>query len=267
MAEIDLVRSELAALVQKVVAEEMGGVGRWPEQPFGLYVFGCDEEGSELGRWVERTVFYEAFGDTPALLREEYGRYEESSLFFCLVDHNRRIPAGVMRIILPSPAGFKSVVDLERMWDERPEEVLERSAAYLDLDRTWDIATLAVAPEYRGRATSGLVTLGLYQGLGTLSRLEGINFYVTVLDVIVLRHVQWQLKKGFSTYAGIEPRQYLGSPLSAPAWCDIVGWRQRLLVGHEELHDLLFRGSGLEAAVRLPRSLADRAMGLPVAAV
>ena len=43
--------------------------------------------------------------------------------------------------------------------------MFERTGLSMRPERTWDIATLAVAAEYRGKATMGLVTLGLYQGL------------------------------------------------------------------------------------------------------
>lgn len=264
MADLDLVRSELAALVDRVVAEESGAE---PGEPFGLYVFDGDHPGAELGRAVERSVFFESFGDTPALLRDEYAPYDGASRFLCLVDHRRRMPVGVVRLILPSPAGFKSLNDIEGTWGERPDVVLERGAQGLALDRTWDIATLAVVPEYRGRAASGLVTQGLYQGIFTLARLEGVSHCVTVLDVVVLRTIQWQFKKPFLHYAGIEPRRYLGSPLSTPVWCDILPWRRRLLAERVDLHDLLFRGSGLDAAIRLPDLISTRLDGLPVAAL
>jgi len=43
----------------------------------------------------------------------------------------------------------------------------KRTNLRLEADSAWDIATLAVDPEYRGRATDGLVSLGLLPGRGS----------------------------------------------------------------------------------------------------
>jgi hypothetical protein len=170
-------------------------------------------------------------------------------------------------MILPSAAGLKSLNDLERVWDEPAQAVLERTDVAMDPFRVWDIATLAILPEYRGRAASGIVALGLYQGMFSQARLEGVAQCVTVLDVVVLRQVQYQFKKPFSRFVGIEPRRYLGSPLSIPMWCDIRSWRQRLLQDRTDMHEMLFRGGGLSEAVRLPTSLRARLDAVPVASV
>ena len=61
-------------------------------EPFGAYLFRGDEPGAELGRHVERAVFLEAFGNTPELLAEEYGPYEASSVFICVVDQLPQAP-------------------------------------------------------------------------------------------------------------------------------------------------------------------------------
>jgi hypothetical protein len=158
-------------------------------------------------------------------------------------------------MILPSAAGLKSLNDLERGWEETAATVLERSGAHLLLAHTWDFATLAVMPDYRGRATAGIVALALQQGVFTLGRLEGLTHCVAILDIVVLRQIQWQLKKPLIPFVGLEPRSYLGSPLSVPAWLDVARWQQRLLEHHPDLHDLVFEGAGLGAAVRLPSKL------------
>ena len=63
-------------------------------------------------------MFLEAFGNTADQLAEEYRPYEQSSFFICVLDHLRSLPAGVMRVLQPSPAGFKSLKDLETVWGE-----------------------------------------------------------------------------------------------------------------------------------------------------
>ena len=104
-------------LTRSVVEAEGRG-----DTPFGLYVVRGDEAASEMGRSVEREVFYDFFGNSPELLAAEYQRYDDASLFLCVVDHLRMRSVGVFRIVLPSDAGFKTFHDMEKEWGlEIPE--------------------------------------------------------------------------------------------------------------------------------------------------
>ncbi len=239
---IDLGRAETGALVDAVVPAA-------PAEPFGLYAFHAGQPGAELARQVERAVFFDAFGDTPELLAAEYADYEPATFFFVVIDHRRRVPAGAMRVIVPSDAGLKSLDDLLRVWGRSAADVLEGTPAF-PTGTSWDLATLAVHPEYRGAATSGLVSLSLIQALNMTAPALGVAAYVTVLDSVVLRFLQWQLNKPFQTFTGIDARPYLGSPLSQAVFCDVAEWRARLASANATLHELLFDGTGQEAAVR-----------------
>ena len=84
-------------------------------QPFGLHVVASTDPAAELGRVVERVVFEEFFDNSPELLDEEYEPYEPASMFLCVIDQRRLVPAGVMRLIVPSPAGLKTLDDIERV--------------------------------------------------------------------------------------------------------------------------------------------------------
>ena len=143
------------------------------DTPFGLYVFDSDQPESSLARDIEQAVFYETFGNTPDLLAAEYGPYDDASFFLCVIDHERRRPAGMIRVIAPSPLGFKSLDDLARRWDRPFDELAAQHALAVDLDSLWDLATLGVDREYRGAATSGLVAMALYQGLNMLADRQG----------------------------------------------------------------------------------------------
>jgi hypothetical protein len=217
--------------------------------PFGAYIFRDEERGAELGRHVERAVFLEAFGNTPQVLAEQYGRYEPWSVFICIVDHLRRIPAGVMRILLPSPQGFKSLNDIEPLWGVSAASLAERNGLALDLDKTWDIATLAIAADYRGKATRGVVSMGLYQSLTLAARRCGIEWFVAILDMPVFRMIRWRLRMIFAGYEGIAPLPYLGSAASIPAWCDVVAAERHLAATDQDLHAVLVHGVGLEPAL------------------
>lgn len=231
-------------------------------EPFGAYIFHSDEPGAELARSVEQAVFLEAFGNTPDLLAKEYGPYESGSVFICVLDHLRGVPAGMMRILTSSSAGLKSLNDIEAVWGEPVESVLQRTGLALDAGRTWDVATLAVGSEYRGKAARGLVTMGLYQTLTLAARACGVEWFVAILDMPVFRMVRWKLRMIFAGYEGLGPRSYLGSAASIPAWCDVVEAERRLAATDADLHAVLVRGEGLEPALRsVDLACAERLVG------
>ena len=252
-ADLDLVRHELQQLVDEVTLPD-------PAAPFGAYIWSSSEPGAELGRYLEREVFAEFFGNSPEMLADEYGPYDDASSFFCVVDHRRSLPAGVLRVLSPSAAGFKSLHDIERVWSQPLEDVTARTGVEFEPTRMWDVATLAVHAEYRGAATSGLVSLALYQALVTASLQCGVDWWVTVLDVVVLDLIQSQCQSPFSYFRGLGPMSYLDSPSSVPVWCDVPGWERRIAEVDPPMHELLCEGRGLEAAVT--RAYADQLDGL-----
>jgi hypothetical protein len=219
-------------------------------EPFGAYIFGAGEPGADLGRRLEQSVFLESFGNTPEMLDEEFSQYEASTLFICIVDHMRKLPAGMMRVVRPSTAGLKSLNDIELVWGEKAETVIERTGIALDPARTFDVATMAVAADYRRKAAAGLITMGLYQSLATAAREYGAYWLVAIFDMPVFRLIRWKLRMVFASYHGVSAQPYLGSPASIPAWCDLREAEQRLAVADPYICDVLFRGVGLEPALR-----------------
>jgi hypothetical protein len=219
------------------------------EQPFGVHVLASTEPAAELGRAVEQEVFAEFFGNTPDLLTAEYAPYEPASIFLCVVDHRRLVPAGVMRLIVPSPHGQKSLDDIQRVWGQPVEDVIARSHAAIDRERCWDIATLAVAPEYRGAGTEGLVSLALYQALVGMATAADVPWFFAVLDVAVLDLISERMAQPFTRFEGLEPKSYLDSPASLPAFVDLGPYEVRIREHDRAIYDILFGGTGLEAAV------------------
>lgn len=241
---LDLVVEELRDLATGVMRPDA------PE-PFGLYMFPSSHPGAELGRHIERVVFDEFFDNSPEMLAEEYGPYEDASLFFCVIDHKRRLPAGALRIIVPNDAGFKSLDDIERVWEQPLDEVLERTGIEWDERRLWDVATVAVDAEYRGSATEGLVSLTLYQGFAQGALRTGVEWGVAVLDVIVLELVQEVTGRPFNYFKGVEPMRYLDSPSSVPVWIDGEAWFERMRES-PDIGAVLVEGESLGPAMMLP---------------
>jgi hypothetical protein len=232
-------------------------------EPFGAYVFGTDDPGAELGRHLEREIFLEAVGNTEADLAREYGRYEASSLFIVIVDHLRNLPAGMIRVVRPSAAGLKSLDDLETEWGESAEVMMRRTDLHFGLEKIWDVATLGVPLGYRGGATGGLITMGLYQTLTMGARATGIELLVAILDMPVFRMLRWKLHMIFAGYRGVNAQPYLGSTASMPAWCDLLYSDRHLAEVDPDLHGILYKGVGLEPALRVADlSLITREAGL-----
>jgi hypothetical protein len=236
-------------LVREVVAGS-------PTEPFGVYLFCPGEPGAELARSVEQEVVLETFGNSPELLDKEYSPYAESSVFVCVIDHRRELPVGALRIVVPSPAGFKSFEDIAPVWGEDVEEMFERTGIPLEHHRIWDIATMAVDGEYRGKATIGLATLGLYQAMTTTARRCGIDYFVAILDIPVFRMMQSKLHLTFAGFTGVPPLPYLGSLASLPVWCFLPDVKKRFASADMGLHDIIFEGVGFEPVMR-PLDLED----------
>lgn len=235
---------DVEQLTRSVV--EAGGLD---DAPFGVYVIPGSDPTAEIGRSVERQVFHDYFGNTPELLAEEYGRYERSSLFLCVIDHLRMRPAGVFRIILPSPAGLKSFHDMEREWDLTVPDLLDKTGLHTDQASYWDVATLAISAHYRGEAASGIVRLGLCQAVCMLATRAEIPYLVTIIDVLVADLMQRYLQRPWQPFPRVEPKSYLGSGSSLPMYLDANEYRARLALLDPDAYDLLMRGIGMEAAI------------------
>jgi hypothetical protein len=243
--DIDLPREELRDLVADVVDD---GVA----EPFGLYVGGTTTTVGHLARLVEAVVFEEAFGNTPEVLEEEYGRYQPASVFFCVIDHRRRLPVGMARCIVPTPVGLKSLDDIGREWAADVDDVLARTGLDLDRSEAWDCATIATLPDYRRGALQGLISMSLQQAVATAPLRFGFRWWLSILDLPVYRLIQWKMGRPFSPYVGVEAGPYLGSAASLPVWSDIDEWSARVFRGDPDLFELVFGGKGIDAVVAAP---------------
>jgi hypothetical protein len=243
VTHVETDEADLAPLAQSAM-------GKNTPEPFGAYVFAPDDPAAELGRYVERTVFLEAFGNTPELLQAEYGPYEPTSFFFTILDHHRLCPAGVIRIVVPTKdgPGLKTLNDLGPVWHESAETMLGRVGVELVPERTWDIATLAVAPDYRSAAATGLVALGLYQSIARTGEALGVEWMVAILDRVVFRMSQVRFHKPFSAFA--EGRPYLGSRSSLPVYGCVSDFHRRLAAEDPSMCRIVYEGAGIEPALK-----------------
>ena len=222
------------------------------KQPMSLYLCRPEDPTAALPLHVERSVFEESITNAGELLVDEFGPYEHATLLLCVIDQHRRLPAAMLRLIFPSTQGLKSLNDLEPIWGVPSAELFARSGLEYDSAHTWDIATLAIAPEYRAAAFQGVITMALCQTISVLGMRCGFTSSVAILHVPVLRMLQWKLHRPFAEFAGVEPRGYLESPASLPVWMRLADWHERLAERDGVLHDIMTTGTGLEPVVRPP---------------
>lgn len=180
------------------------------EMRFGCYLIPSASRFSDLARVVECTVFEEFFGNTPEVMREAYAPYEEHSAFFLAVDREARRAAGALRVITHSQNGLKSLNDLAGAPLHIP---VARAVAEhgIDLERCWDIGTLAVLKPYRGAATDHMVSTLLYGLFFAEARRRRVQHLVTILDSHAHAQLTGLMGVPFSPIAHSAPFSYLGS--------------------------------------------------------
>ena len=227
-------------------------VDRDSDAPLGVYAFSASSLGSELARAVEAEVFLESFGNSAQQLHAEYSPYDWRSFFFCVIDHRRLIPAGAMRVVIPSERGARSKTfdDIQLHWGQEASALTCRNGLRIPIGEIWDIATLAVSRDYRGRATSGMVALGLYQAFTMTSQASGIDWNVAILDATAYRFANWHFKDTFAPFDGLDAAPYLGSASSIPVWCQLSDWQAKLFDHNRVLHDLVFEAVGFGPALK-----------------
>ena len=164
-------------------------------------------------RDCEAAVFLRAYGNTRAQLEDEYGPYEAASVFIALADGAGEV-LGACRLIRPTGVGLKSLHDAARP----PWSVdVERSArvAGLDLDQTWDVATLGARRGLKGPGR--LASAALFHGLVQTVRANRIRSAVMIIDERVRTLLS---AAGMTGHAlpGTGPAEYLGSKASTPVY-------------------------------------------------
>lgn len=149
---------------QALCGEFLAGQENLPKSNLVCFSLDGTDKFANMGRFVESTVFMETFGNTPEMMHQEYGPYEEASDLFVVVDVESSLPIGALRVIKNSSSGLKSLNDLERSeMNLKPDDVCERLA--IEPDKCVDVGTLAVLPEFRARAGNILPSLLLYRSL------------------------------------------------------------------------------------------------------
>lgn len=115
---------------------------------------------------IEAAVFIEAgYVDDASELEQEYAPYRAASKFFALTEDG--VIKGVVRIIDPSEAGFKTVVDAQNGKLTVEPEWLSLIAT--EQENMFEVGTIAVPPEFRTK-DAGRASIWLYGAILGYSR-------------------------------------------------------------------------------------------------
>lgn len=171
---------------------------------------------ANIARQLEREVFETSWGNDSATMKNEYGPYDESSLFFMVVDTRDMVPAAVLRMIRNSSAGLKTIVDLDDAVKSPIAPTVIPVADVMahhgidDLDRCWDGATAAIPRRYRRKFAATHVQLMRLVVLAAVR--ENIQHFVAVLDAPVVRIARDILGLPLIPLVGTPPFTHMDAP-------------------------------------------------------
>lgn len=216
------------------------------DKRYAVYEINNDDPLADLARSVEVEVFQDFFpSNNESLMQEEYGPYEESSTFLLVVDQKHGELVGVMRLIKDSPAGLKSLNDIENpefAWKVPLEKIFaENDLKREDLPEAIDVATIAVREPYRGKLEA---SAALYHALHEYIVRHDIKDIVTILDDKVTR-VLARIGCHFDYYKGVESAPYLDSKASTPQYTSFEKMMSRWIDTHPDTYGYVVKGDGL----------------------
>lgn len=157
--------------------------GSLPEGRYFCAEVAGNHELANVARGIERKVFEESFANNDGVMQELYAPYEDASSFFMVFDREERKAISTLRVIGNSPAGHMTLNETLKYTGKDLDEIIERHQ--LDpatLDATWDVGTLAVLPEYRGKRSDLMASTLLYRAYFLAGRTHGIQKLVAIID-------------------------------------------------------------------------------------
>ena len=228
----DMSDPERDALTEHFLSTKRVGCNR-----FACFALEGMDPFANIARQLEREVFEASWGNDSATMKQEYGPYDESSLFFMVVDTHDKVPAAALRMIRNSPAGLKTIVDLDDCRKSPiaptaiPADEVMRHHGIDDLDRCWDGATAAIPRRYRRKLAATHVHLMRIMALAAMR--EDIQHFVAVLDAPVVRVARDILGLPLIPLAGTPPFTHMDAPNNqavyahVPSLLGLAGRRNR----------------------------------------
>lgn len=209
--------------------------------PLLRLVFNPQDDLLAATRDCEAAVFLRAYGNTAEQLAEEYGPYEDASVFIALAEPGGDV-LGACRLIRPTPAGLKTLHDVARPpWSLDVERSVR--AARIDPDKTWDFATLGYRRGLKGSAR--LAGAALFHGLIQTVRANDVASAVMIIDERVRGLLAGAGMFG-RTLPGAAPEPYLGSAASSPVYEHCAQAFDRQRTENPDGYRLFVQGNGLD---------------------
>lgn len=190
------------------------------------------DDAARIGRYVEKTRFEVAFGNSAEDMQKEYGPYETASTFFISVDQENAMPSGALRIIRQSPSGLKTINDVSELPLRLSAEYIQQAHRIETFDDCWDIGTVAAMPGY----PSGAASIQLYRTMYLAAMRERIQHVVSVVDARVLQTLTQYLGIPFMPLADSGPFEYLGSKSSQAVYGYVPEFYEKM--EHKRQHSL-----------------------------
>jgi hypothetical protein len=215
----------------------------------------------EATRACEAAVFGHWYGNTRAQLDEEYGPYEDATVFISLTDTDGEVVAA-MRLLAPGgAAGLKTLHDIGgEPWFV--DGARSAAAAGLDLRTTWEVATLGALR--RSGAAGVRHSYSLYRALVLVARNNPFSDFVAVLDDRVRRLLD-AAGLAMRPLPGTRAAPYLGSAASTPIFAHGPALLDNQRRQSPDAFALVSMGAGLAGVAIPPDSAFDLGLRTPAA--
>jgi hypothetical protein len=195
----------------------------------------------DAARQCEEDVFLQAFGNTRNQLEDEYGPYNDQSVFVAISDDSGHV-VGACRLITPGSLGLKTLNDVGREpWGV--DGLRAARAAGIDPENAWDVATLGVRRDYRGSRMS--VAIALYHAIVVSTRVNEVGTITAILDDQI-RHILTAADFIMPPLPGTRTAEYLGSPASTPVYGHCAGMVDGQRRMNPDAYRLMSLGIGLD---------------------
>jgi len=205
-------------------------------------------------RACEAEIFRREYGISNSEHLAEFDAYEDASVFVGLVGGDDEV-YGMVRLL--PPGTMKTLVQLqEPPWSV--DAYRSVAAARIDLDSTWDVATMGLRSGLRPEFKSLRVrhSFALYHGLIQAARVNQASTFLAILDERVRRLLN---SVGIVMHAlpGATPQPFEGSRSSTPVYATVGPMLDRQRRELPDAHRLVTMGIGL-TGVSVPPSEAFR---------
>lgn len=226
----DLTKKETYQISKKYLAQPSLPKGRF----VGIFANG-DEEISNAGRWLERSVFEDTFKHDDEEMKNLYGAIENDSKFLIVFDRHTQLPAGVMRLVGGEAAYALTLAEAPEYIPYTKNQI-KKYHGIDDGEKAWDVATMAIAKEYRGKIVSQVAVNGMLERMfNLLGDKEDIKHIFTMLDA--------KARRGFDAigipfhemHGHTESFPYKNSPATFAMYGRYDEFRDSVIKKHAEL--------------------------------